>query len=112
MDRDAAKVRMGETCSRCFFLRGLDKGTIIIRPQLEIMNEYAGSIWRYVYDHPSPGNPMGCFHASELPVLFGAIMLGIDGTEDGVGVTMRTIWGRFAKEGDPGWEARTARLIR
>ena len=85
---------------------------IYIRPQLEIMNEYAGSIWRYVYDHPSPGNPMGCFHASELPVLFGAIMLGIDGTEDGVGVTMRTIWGRFAKEGDPGWEARTARLIR
>ncbi len=85
---------------------------IYIRPQLEILNEYSGSAWRYVYDHSVPGNPMGCFHASELPVLFGANMLGIDGENDETGATMRMIWGEFARNSNPGWEAGTVRLIR
>ena len=84
---------------------------IYVRPQLEILNDYSGSAWRYVYDHFVPGNPMGCFHASELPVLFGLNMLGIDGTEDGVGVTMRRIWGEFAKNTNPSWENGSTRII-
>lgn len=80
---------------------------IYVRPQLEILKEYRGSGWRYVYNHVPSDSPMGCFHASELPVLFGVNMLGIDGTGDETGKTMRSIWARFAKDGDPGWDART-----
>ncbi len=80
---------------------------IYIRPQLEILKDYTGKAWRYVYNHVSAGSKMGCFHSSELPVLFGVNMLGIDGTGDETGKTMRSIWARFAKDGDPGWDART-----
>lgn len=85
---------------------------IYIRPQNEILESYAGKAWRYVFDHITPGNTIGCFHASELPVLFGETMMGIDGREDETGVTMRNIWARFAKCGDPGWEERTVFTIR
>lgn len=84
---------------------------IYVRPQLDILKEYKGSAWRYVYDHIPIGSSMGCFHASELPGLFGLNMLGIDGTEDETGRRMRAIWARFAKEGDPGWDAGTTQEI-
>ena len=84
---------------------------IYVRPQLEILKEYRGSGWRYVYNHVPSDSPMGCFHASELPVLFGLNMLGIDGTGDKTGKTMRGIWARFAKEGVPGWDEGAAQVI-
>ncbi len=77
---------------------------IYIRPQLEILKEYSGKAWRYEYAHTSLGSKMGCFHASELPVLFGTDMLGFTGGEDETGVTLRAIWARFAREGNPGWD--------
>lgn len=64
-----------------------------------------------LYNHVPSDSPMGCFHASELPVLFGLNMLGIDGTGDKTGKTMHGIWARFAKEGDPGWDAGTTQEI-
>ena len=84
---------------------------IYVRPKLEILNEYSGSAWRYVYDHPLSGNSMGCFHASELPVLFGLNMLGIDGEKDDTGAEMRRIWGEFAKNTNPGWEIGSTSII-
>ena len=64
-----------------------------------------------VYGYAFPGSKMGCFHASELPVLFGVKMLGYDGEKDSVGTTLRSVWSRFAREGTPGWEKGTTRKI-
>ncbi|MCR5042017.1 MAG: hypothetical protein K6C36_07980, partial [Clostridia bacterium] len=58
------------------------------------------------------GNALGCFHASELPVIFGLNMLGIDGEKDDTGAEMRKIWGEFAKNINPGWENGSTRIIR
>ena len=84
---------------------------IYVRPQLEILDEYSGRAWRYEYNHFVPDNPMGCFHASDLPVLFGVNMLGISGEKDETGAAMRMIWGEFAKNTNPGWENGSSRMI-
>ncbi len=84
---------------------------IYVRPQMEILKDYASDAWRYEYGYAFPGSKMGCFHASELPVLFGVKMLGYDGEKDSVGTTLRSVWSRFAREGNPGWEKGTTRKI-
>ena len=80
---------------------------IYVRPQLEILNEYAGKASRYVYHYAFPGSTMGCFHTCELPVLFGmnsAIIGNADDPEsERIGTEMRKLWGQFAKEGRVHW---------
>ena len=79
---------------------------VFIRPQLEILDAYAGTAWRYEYCYVYPNAPVGCGHCSELPVLFDKKMLGYEGdpVSEQVGNQMRSIWGRFAKEGATGWK--------
>ena len=80
---------------------------IYIRPQMEIIKDYQGTLWHYEYRYPIPGDPRGCYHACELPVLFSqSSKMGNvdDATSEQVGKEMREIWSRFAYEGDPGWE--------
>ncbi|MBE6123298.1 MAG: carboxylesterase family protein [Erysipelotrichaceae bacterium] len=79
---------------------------IYARPMKEILQEYRGQAWRYEYRHVLPGSKTGCFHASELPVLFDMNMMGYSPDESSgkTGKHMRRIWGRFAYEGKPGWE--------
>ena len=74
---------------------------------MDILENYAGPAWRYEYRYVLPGSRMGCFHASELPVLFG--LNDIFGKTDDpesiiVGDKMRRIWGSFAKTGRAEWE--------
>ena len=80
---------------------------IYIRPQLEILRGYRGPAWRYEYHYVLPHSSLGCFHASEVAVLF--CMNGMFGPVDDpetqrVGAAMRKIWRDFAWNGDPGWE--------
>lgn len=72
----------------------------------EILQSYQGQAWRYEYRHVLPGSNIGCFHASELPVLFDMDMMGYspDEASEKTGKNMRRIWGRFAYEGEPGWK--------
>lgn len=79
---------------------------IYIRPQVEMLKNYSGPVWRYEYQYVIPKSTMGCFHASELPVLFG--LNDIFGTVDDsksvkVGVDMRRIWADFARTGSAKW---------
>ncbi len=85
---------------------------IYIRPQLEILKEYKGKAWRYIYAHPLPGSGMGCFHASELPVLFDISLMGFEGHGDKTGDKLRAIWGRFAGKGTPGWKEGKTGIIK
>lgn len=80
---------------------------IYVTPQVDILKNYSGPAWRYEYQYVLPDSRMGCFHASELPVLFG--LNEIFGKADDpesvrVGDTMRSIWGGFAKTGLAEWE--------
>lgn len=79
---------------------------IYVRPQLEILKEYAGPAWRYEYRHVLPGSRMGCFHGSELPVLFDLDLFfgkADDAVSEKVGCDMRRIWGGFARTGAVDW---------
>ncbi len=75
-----------------------------IKPQLEILNTYLGPAWRYEYHHVLPESKMGCYHGCELAVLFGSYTKKVT-DEDSLRVrgVMRSIWGKFAKDGNPGW---------
>ena len=78
---------------------------IYVTPQVDILKNYSGHAWRYEYQYVLPGSRMGCFHASELPVLFA--LNDIFGKADDpesiiVGDKMRRIWGSFAKTGCAG----------
>ena len=85
---------------------------IYVRPQKEILREYKGRSWRYLYTHTLAGSTMGCFHASELPVLFDISLLGYDGRGDETGKRLRNIWGRFARNGEPGWTESRTKVIK
>ena len=79
---------------------------IYVRPQLEILNGYCGSAWRYEYSHSIEGSNLGSCHASELSFLFGrgrTIDNVVIPKEDVTGKTMQNIWREFAWNGDPGW---------
>ncbi len=84
---------------------------IYVRPQLEILKDYQGTAYRYVYNHPLPASHQGCFHACELPILFGTKMMGADGALDPFGQSLRAIWGKFAKDSNPGWTRGHVRVI-
>ena len=75
-------------------------------PMKELLANYPGKAWCYSYQHIRPAhkeNGMGCFHACEIPVLFG-IMNDADEGSEATGVFMRKIWGTFAHTSDPGFE--------
>lgn len=84
-------------------------GHLYRRPLYGILHDYAGPAWKYEYRYQTPSGRaagLGCFHASELPVLFGqpSRRLTVDDPESRrVGHEMRDIWGRFARTGEPGW---------
>lgn len=80
---------------------------IYVRPQEEMLAGYSGPVWRYEYRYVMPGSGMGCFHASELPVLFGLndIFGKVDDPKSQeVGEDMRRIWSGFAHTGRAAWE--------
>lgn len=91
---------------------------IYVRPQTEMLEGYYGLAWRYTYQHPFPGSGMGCFHGSELPVLFGLNLFfgkADDAVSEKVGHEMRQIWSAFARTGTACWpqydqEAFTQRI--
>ncbi len=79
---------------------------IYVRPQTEMLEGYDGPVWRYSYQHPFPGDNRGCFHGSELPVLFGLDLFfgkADDAVSEKVGHEMRQIWGKFARTGTANW---------
>jgi len=78
-------------------------------PAREITSAYKGPAWTYEYTYQTPAireSGAGCFHASELPVLF-AQDLGISPVDDPetekTGDMMRGIWGEFARTGKCAW---------
>ena len=80
---------------------------IYVRPQEEMLACYSGPVWRYEYRYVMPGSGMGCFHASELPVLFGLndIFGKVDDPKSQeVGEDMQRIWSGFAHTGRAAWE--------
>lgn len=80
---------------------------IYIRPQLEIIKDYSGPLWHYDYRYPIPGDPRGCYHSCELPILFSqSSKMGKidDPASEEIGEELRKIWSSFAYYGDPGWE--------
>ena len=78
-------------------------------PARAIASAYKGDVWTYEYTYQTPAirqSGAGCFHASELPVLFG-YDLGITPVDDPetekIGDLMRSIWGEFARTGKCAW---------
>ena len=78
-------------------------------PARAITAAYKGPAWTYEYTYQTPaikGSGAGCFHASELPVLF-AHDLNISPVDDPesekTGDLMRSIWGEFARTGKCAW---------
>ncbi len=87
---------------------------IYIRPINEVVNDYAGPVWSYVYDYAPPEGKYGCCHISELPVLFGSngFMGRVDDEEsERVGKVIRKVWADFARSTNPGWEEGTENLL-
>ena len=81
----------------------------IILPFAAALSEYSGDVWIYDYQFRK------CRHADDVPVLFGSKTepgrdsnspadTTLEPDADALGVTMRSVWGRFAKSGSPGWE--------
>ena len=81
-----------------------------IRPEMEILEGYQGTAWRYVFAHKVPGSKLGACHAAEVPHELGKEKT-IDGIEipkdDPTGKELREKLGRFAWTGNPGWEPYT-----
>ncbi len=79
---------------------------IYVRPQTEMLEGYAGRVWRYEYRHVLSSCGMGAFHASELPVLFGLndfFWKADDPASKRIGHELRNIWGVFARTGTAKW---------
>ena len=79
------------------------------KPVLDIASSYNGNVWLYDYQYAK-----ACRHADEVPVLFGSkTEPGRDARSpennalapdaDALGITLRKIWGDFARKGEPGW---------
>lgn len=79
------------------------------KPVLDIASSYKGDIWIYDYQYKK------CRHADEVPVLFGSKTepgrdarspadTSLEPDADALGITLRSVWGQFAKTGRPGWE--------
>ena len=80
------------------------------KPVLDIATSYKGNIWIYDYRYARL-----CRHADDVPVLFGSRTepdrqasspseRTLDPDADVLGITMRRVWGEFARRGEPGWE--------
>ena len=79
-------------------------------PSREIAREIKGRSWVYEYQYMTPDiekRGAGCFHASELPVLFGksSSYANVDDpVSQRVGEKMREIWSAFAYKGEAPWK--------
>lgn len=79
-------------------------------PVYELAREIKASSWVYEYQYLTPNmekNGTGCFHACELPVLFGKSNSRViidDPVSRRVGEKMRELWGEFAHSGKLPWE--------
>ena len=78
-----------------------------VNPQLEILEGYQGTAYRYVFGHSVPGSRLRDAHAADVPFMLG-MNKGLDGVpipeEDRTGEEIRKRWGQFAWDGDPGWQ--------
>lgn len=78
-------------------------------PSREIAREIKGRSWVYEYRYMTPDiekRGAGCFHASDIPVLFGKSTSYAnvdDPVSRRVGEKMRDIWGAFAYNGEAPW---------
>jgi para-nitrobenzyl esterase len=83
--------------------------TFYTDPSREIAREIKGPSWVYEYQYMTPDiekRGAGCFHASELPVLFGksSSYANVDDpVSQRVGEKMREIWSAFAYNGVVSW---------
>ena len=83
--------------------------TFYTNPSREIAREIKGPSWVYEYRYMTPDiekRGAGCFHASELPVLFGksSSYANVDDPVSArVGEKMREIWSGFAYNGEAPW---------
>ena len=79
------------------------------KPMFDIASSYNGNIWIYEYDYEKH-----CRHAEEVAVLFGSKTepdrqssipsdSKLEPDAEALGVKMRSVWGRFASFGNPGW---------
>ena len=79
-------------------------------PSREIAREIKGPSWVYEYRYMTPDiekRGAGCFHASELPVLFDKstpYAIVDDPVSRRVGEKMREIWSAFAYKGEAPWK--------
>ena len=84
--------------------------TFYTNPSREIAREIKGPSWVYEYRYMTPDiekRGAGCYHASELPVLFGKSTSYAnvdDPVSRRVGEKMREIWSRFAYTGEAPWQ--------
>lgn len=78
------------------------------KPVLDIASAYSGTVWIYDYQYRK------CRHAEEVPVLFGSNTepdrnsnapsdASLEPDAEALGVTLRSVWSDFAKNGSPGW---------
>ena len=78
-------------------------------PSREIAREIKGPSWVYEYRYMTPDiekRGAGCFHASDIPVLFGKSTSYAnvdDPVSRRVGEKMREIWSAFAYKGEAPW---------
>ena len=79
------------------------------KPMIDIAQAYKGNVWIYEYQYAKR-----CRHADEVPVLFGSKTepdrearspknRALAPDADALGITLRKVWGNFARNGEPGW---------
>ena len=78
-------------------------------PSREIARDIKGPSWVYEYVYMTPDiekRGAGCFHASELPVMFDRsndFVKVEDPVSRRVGEKIRELWGEFARTGKAPW---------
>ena len=94
-----ARRRMSDDFTAAFYTK----------PSREIAREIKGPSWVYEYRYMTPDiekRGAGCFHASDIPVLFGKSTSYAnvdDPVSRRVGEKMREIWSAFAYKGEAPW---------
>lgn len=79
------------------------------KPMFDIASSYNGNIWIYEYDYEKH-----CRHAEEVAVLFGSRTepdsrsgvpsdSRLEPDAEALGIKLRSVWGKFARYGNPGW---------
>lgn len=101
------KFRPGKGCHRV--MSDSFTAKFYTRPAREIAKEIEGRAWVYEYRYKTPdieARGAGCYHASDLPVLFGkstSYAKVDDPVSTLVGERMREIWSEFAYKGELPW---------